>query len=323
MTDEPAKRTAPDAGIDARICVLCNEGSGRNSREADAVGAAMAVLGPGATLRRVKGADLDTAARRAVSEGFGAIVAAGGDGTIMAVAGAVVGGPSRFGVLPLGTFNYFARGLGLPQDAEGAARLIVAGATRRVSLGEVNGHVFLNNVSLGVYPSILRAREEVYRRWGRRRIAAHWSVAKTFLRYQRPLHLSVAMDGETHKIRTPLLFVARSAYQLETFGLAGADCVAAGRFAVFVAPDAGRAGMFHKAWRLARRKMEEGRDFDLFCVDAITVASRSRHLTVACDGEKFRMRTPLTLRIRHDALEVFVPAEAAGAGEEAAPGEAA
>ena len=166
----------------------------------------------------------------------------------------------------------------------------------RSSLGEVNGHLFLNNVSIGIYPAILRAREDVYRRWGRRRIAAHWSVAKTFVAFQRPLHLTLTADGRTWKAKTPLLFAARSAYQLESFGLAGADCVAGGQFAVYVAPDMGRAGLFLEAMRLARGAMQEGRDFDLTCTESMTIASRSRHLTVACDGEKFRMRTPLTLR---------------------------
>ena len=307
-----------DPNTAQRICVICNEGSGRNSREADAIQAAMEVLGERAVLRQVKGDELDDAARAAVAEDFDAIVAAGGDGTIMTVAGALMDTGHRFGVLPLGTFNYFARGLGIPEDPKGAAEVILAGGTRRVSLAEVNGQVFLNNISLGIYPTILRNREEVYARWGRRRMAAHWSAAKTFMRFQRPLFLTVLADGQEIRVRTPLLFVARSAYQLESFGLAGAECVAQGRFAVFAAPDAGRAGMFQKAWRLVRQSMKEGRDFDLVCADEVTIAARSLHLTVACDGEKMRMRAPLRLRVHKDALEVFAPPEQATAGAEAA-----
>jgi diacylglycerol kinase family enzyme len=290
-----------------RICVICNENSGRNSREAEAIQTAMDVLGPGAVLRQVKGEDIDDAARQAVADGFDSIVAAGGDGTIMTVAGTLMDQGRRFGVLPFGTFNYFARGLGIPEDPRGAAEVILAGTTRRVSLAEANGQVFLNNISLGIYPAILRTREDVYARWGRRRVAAHWSAAKTFLRFQRPLFLTIRADGQELRVRTPLLFVARSAYQLESFGLAGKDCVEEGRFAVFVAPDTGRMGMFHKAFRLVRRTMAEGRDFDLVCAEEVTIATRSRHLTVACDGEKVRLRTPLRLRIHPDALEVFAP----------------
>ena len=109
---------------------------------------------------------------------------------------------------------------------------------------------------------------------------------------------------------TPLLFVARSAFQLDHFGLDGAPCVAAGRMAVFVAPETGRAGLFQKAFRLVRGSMQEGRDFALTCAGDVTIAARSRHLTVACDGEKFRMRTPLRLRMVPDAREVFLPREA-------------
>lgn len=294
-----------------RIRVICNEASGRNSREAAAIDAAMEVLGEGASLVRVKGEELDDAAREAVAEDFDAIVAAGGDGTIMAVASQVMETEHRFGVLPLGTFNFFARGLGIPEDPKGAAEVIRAGATRAVSLAEVNGHVFLNNISLGLYPAILRAREDVYARWGRRRAAAHWAAARTFLRFQTPLFLTIRTEDGERKVKTPLLFVARSAYQLETFGLKGADCVADGRFAVFVAPDTGRAGMFSKAFRLVRKTMEEGPDFDLICGRDVTIATRSRHLTVAIDGEKLRMRTPLRLQVHDDALQVFAPPVAA------------
>lgn len=303
-----------------RICVICNENSGRNSREAAAIHTAMEVLGPGAVLRQVKGRDLDDAAREAAGQDFDAIIAAGGDGTIMTVAGTLLDSGQRFGVLPFGTFNYFARGLGIPEDPKGAAEVILGGVTRRVALAEVNGQVFLNNISLGIYPAILRAREDVYARWGRRRLAAHWSAAKTFMRFQRPLFLTLRGDGEERRVRTPLLFVARSAYQLESFGLSGADCVAEGRFAVFVAPDTGRVGMFQKAFRLVSKSMAEGRDFELLCAGEVTIATRSRHLTVACDGEKIRMRTPLRLRIHPDALEVFAPP---AADEASRPGAAA
>ena len=138
------------------------------------------------------------------------------------------------------------------------------------------------------------------------------------MRFQRPLFLTLRADGEEHRVRTPLLFVARSAYQLESFGLAGKDCVEQGRFAVYVAPDTSRVGMFAKAFRLVRKSMAEGRDFDLVCAEEVTIATRSRHLTVACDGEKMRMRTPLRLRIHPDALEVFAPPEAATKADQAA-----
>ncbi len=290
--------------------MICNEGSGRNSREAVAIHRAMDVLGPRAELLRVSGNDLRRTAESAARSGARTVVAAGGDGTIMAVAAAVGGSGPRLGVLPLGTFNYFARGLGIPAEPEAAAEIILHGRPQSLSLGDVNGHLFLNNISLGVYPMILEEREQVYRRWGRRRLIAHWSVIRTFLRYQRPLRLTVEADGRTHNIRTPLLFAARSAFQLERFGLAGADCVKSGSFAVFVGPETTRPGLFRQAARLVTQSMQEGRDFDLICADALTIHAGRPWLTIACDGERLRMRSPLKLTMRRDVIEVLVPRDA-------------
>lgn len=97
-------------------------------------------------------------ARRAVDDGCEPIIAGGGDGTINAVASTLVGTDRTLGVLPLGTLNHFAKDLSIPLDLEEAARVCVAGHTARVDVGEVNNRIFLNNSSLGLYPSIVRHR---------------------------------------------------------------------------------------------------------------------------------------------------------------------
>lgn len=150
------------------IGVVANAGSGRNSREKEAVEHAMEVFGPTARLvywdpETDRMADLIDELE---GEGRDLIVAAGGDGTIMAVASEMRDRKAAMGVLPLGTFNFFARGLGLPQEPQEAAEAILAGRAEKMSLATVNGQVFLNNASLGIYPSILKQREDVYERWG-------------------------------------------------------------------------------------------------------------------------------------------------------------
>ena len=87
-------------------------------------------------------------------------MAAGGDGTINSVASAVVGSEKSLGVLPFGTMNHFAKDLHIPLDLEGAVNTIVAGHKTKVDVGEVNGRIFLNNSSLGLYPSIVRERQK-------------------------------------------------------------------------------------------------------------------------------------------------------------------
>lgn len=297
---------------DRRICLIVNPGSGRVKREPDALSAIRAALGAGAAERSVsKDGSIEDAARTACDEGFDVVVPVGGDGTIMTVAGVLAGTGTALGVLPMGTFNYFARGLGIPDDPGEAARLLTSGAARTISVGEVNGRIFLNNASLGVYPRILRVREGVYRRFGRHRIAAYWSVIKTFARFQRPLRLAIDAEGETSRLRTPLLFVARSAFQLEEYGLDGSDYVHDDAFAVFAAPAGSRRDLFVEAWRLVRGTMKSGQDYTLRGHADFTVSTARRRALVACDGEKFLMQTPLRFRMRPDALRVIVPSEPA------------
>ena len=302
---EPA-RTEPalDPG---RIAIILNPGSGRNTHDREAANAAIDVLQPAEVIELTEDADMADLVARAVDARCGTIVAAGGDGTIRGVAGAMAGGGARMAVLPFGTFNFFARGLGLPTEPEEAARAILTGRSQNFSLGEIEGKLFLNNVSLGIYPAILRAREDVYRRFGRRRIAAYWSTLRTFWQFQRPMRLTIEANGETLTRRTPLVFVARSAFQLEHYGLQGVEDVEAGRFAVFIAPDHGRIGLFREAWRLVTRQMEAGRDFEYIGTEALTITTSRNRVLVACDGEKLRLSSPLSLRMRKDALQVVVP----------------
>ncbi|RBI87640.1 diacylglycerol kinase [Rhodosalinus halophilus] len=250
-------------------------------------------------------------AREALAAGVGSIVAAGGDGTVSSVADAVCahrpGVP--LGVVPLGTFNYFARGLGLPQTPEAAVEAIAAGATREVRPGIVNGRVFLNNMSLGLYPSILERREGVYARWGRSRPAAYWSVLLALAGMQRPMRLSLTLDGRTRRLRTPLLFVARSAFQLDTYNLEGARAVREGGLAVFAARGRRRRDLVRAAWGLARGKARRGEDFALGTGRRIEIDTGRARGLVARDGEREWMHMPLRVTTAERPLRVIVPAE--------------
>ena len=245
----PPSKAQPD------ICVLANPRSGTSQRNPGAVDRAMAVFGPRAELRSFSGDPADEAAR-AVREGFRIIVAAGGDGSVAGVAHALAGTDAALGVLPMGTFNYFARGLKMPETPEEAARAILDGQSHDINVGTLNGRVFLNNVSIGIYPAILEEREAAYARFGRYRFLAHLASLRTILRFQAPHRMEIYQDETRHRIRTPMLFVARSAYQLDQFGLEGGDAISNDRFVVFLAHQQTRLGFLKLAWRLIR---QEGR----------------------------------------------------------------
>ncbi|MBA3833840.1 MAG: NAD(+)/NADH kinase, partial [Chthoniobacterales bacterium] len=95
------------------------------------------------------------------------LVAAGGDGTICCVAEAALKTGKTLGVIPLGTFNYFAKNLGIPLEPEEAAKVILEGETVRAPVLDLNGRLILNNTSIGIHPAVLLKRRQMYRRWGR------------------------------------------------------------------------------------------------------------------------------------------------------------
>lgn len=300
---------------DQRICVILNVGSGKRDQGSapEAVRAAFAAHGAEVTLKVVrKGTRLLATARQALDEGFRIIVAAGGDGTIGAVAAALSGSGATMGILPLGTFNYFARSLDVPFDISEAAGVIVEGRAEPLRVATVNGTLFLNNASFGAYPAILETRETIYHRWGRSQIAAYWAVIKTLAQVRPPLRLRLTIDGVNRDVRSPLVFVMNNAYQLKQMSLEGVDRIEAGKLVVFVAPDSTRLGMIRHAVAVAMGRAVANRNFELLSGEDITIANMDRpsksKRTVARDGERERLGGPFEFRVINDALRVMVPA---------------
>lgn len=292
------------------ICVFINRRSGKREggRRAAEIEAVFRSLSLDCVIRQPRrGSEIPKAAARAVQEGFRTIVAAGGDGTVAAVAAGVAGSDCRMGVIPLGTFNYFARAHGLPETVPEAVRAIASGTVRPIDIGEVNGRVFINNASIGAYAKVLENRERVYRRWGRSRAAAYWSVLVALVRFRARLSAKVTVDGEEHSFKTPMIFVACNAFQLELFRLSGADVIRSGNLAVLVAPDCGRFGLLRFALRLALGSMYRGRDFILLSGQDVLVETRRKGTVVARDGERGRMKAPFRFRLLRGGLDLITP----------------
>src|SRR5262249_39207144 len=136
-----------------------SSGSGEAQAQAERIRELFATAGRAAEITLAEGARLVETAKAAVRARAPAIVAGGGDGTINTVASIVVGTGIPLGLLPLGTLNHFAKDLGIPLTIDEAVGVVLGGRTIEVDVGEVNGKIFLNNSSLGLYPRIVRLRE--------------------------------------------------------------------------------------------------------------------------------------------------------------------
>ena len=294
--------------------MILNRGSGRQRGEdrATLIKRAFAALQINVQIFSFrKGRSLKSAVEDALKSGATTIVAAGGDGTICGVAQHIADRNVVLGILPLGTFNYFARSLDLPEDIDGAAAVIAQGNAAGVRLARINDRVFLNNASIGAYAAILETREGVYKRWGRSRFAAYWSVLKTLATFRAPLAIDVDVDGETHRFRTSIAFAINNAFQLDQMGIEGRDCIEQGKLVLLIAPDTTRLGLMKHAVSLALRTARPQMDYKMYCGREITIRTRKNERLVARDGEKERQKGPFRLSLDTTPQQVLMPATAA------------
>jgi diacylglycerol kinase family enzyme len=294
----------------SRISVIINGGAGRGHDGAAAADlrARFAAAGLDADLTLVQsGDDMVDAARAALARGAPMVVAGGGDGTINAVASVLVESGVPFGVLPLGTLNHFARDLGIPLVLDEAVRNLATGRARRVDVGEVNGRIFLNNSSLGLYPDIVHDREKQQRRLGRGKWpAAIWATLSALRRYPI-LSVTLLVDGARLARRTPFVFIGNNEYRMDGLAIGERTCLDCGTLSLYVAQRPGRLGLLRFGFRALCGKLAQERDFDVLLAGEMEIATHHRHLRVATDGEVNVMKTPLRYRVRPGALQVIVP----------------
>lgn len=299
--------------------VVINVGSGRrDSAEQQAVIAR--VFGEAGRafefLRIEQPAHIDEVARRAVAlaqSRQGVVVAAGGDGTINAVARAVHGSGAPLGVLPQGTFNYFGRVHAIPQDTEAAARALLGATVVPVQVGQVNRRLFLVNASLGLYPQLLEDRETWKAQLGRSRFVAFLSGIVTVLQSRKQLRLQIESAGRTLAVRTPTLFVGNNHLQLAQVGIdeQQADAVERGQLAGIVVRPIGTLALFGLLLRGLLGQLGEAHNIDSFSFHRLTVTPRGvKRIKVATDGEIAWMRTPLVFEVAPQPLWLLVPAPA-------------
>lgn len=256
--------------------------------------------------------DITALAREAARTSDPIIVAAGGDGTISTVAAALAGSDKILGVLPVGTLNHFAKDLNIPLDLENAVRTIAEGETAAVDVGEVNGRIFINNSSLGLYPHIVSRREAQQQRLSRGKWTAFfWATIQALRRFPF-LDLRIAFEAREIFRRSAFLFVGNNQYEIAGFNLGSRACVNAGNLGLYLTHRTGRLGLFRLAFHALFGRVDQAKDFDAFCVTQARIETRKRRLLVACDGEVELMETPLLYRSRPAALRVRVPRKGAG-----------
>jgi diacylglycerol kinase family enzyme len=241
------------------------------SARAEALGVETHVLG-----------ESDDAAHLARTADADRLGVAGGDGSLAPVAEVALERDLPFVCVPYGTRNHFARDLGLDRNDPLAALEAFSGSERSTDVGRVNGKVFLNNVVLGLYATLVHRREH-----HRRRQDALASL-RALLLLLRERGREPAFSVDEHPVRASVVLVANNAYELDLFSVGERERLDEGRLYLYVA----------HGWQPRRWEERSGSEF--------TIEGRSP-LRAAIDGDPAELESPLHFSIEPRALRVLVP----------------
>lgn len=231
-----------------------------------------------------------------------AVVAGGGDGTIIRAVGMAIERNVPLGIIPLGTFNDLARTLGIPLDVEEACASIGAGKLRRIDVGRVNGSYFVNEASIGLSTRIARKQTpELKRRFGWLAI-----VGTTFdtLRESRPFHIAVEHDGVTERSLTVQVTVANSHHFGGVVEVPDASIDDA-QLDLFSVEVRSWFGVLPILRAIAARRFTEAPGVRHRRGAAFTVKTRRPH-HITTDGEPAGF-TPATFEVLPGAVQIYVP----------------
>ena len=244
--------------------------------------------------------------RERARRGVKLFLAGGGDGTVNHVVQAVVHTDAAVAVLPLGTYNHFARDLSIPLDWREALDVAVHGETRQIDTGRINERFFVNNVSIGLYPELVAKREEHgrdYPRWKARLFALY-----TTLRKYPHVTLSVETVHRSEVLRTHVFMISNNRYDLERFGIeASRDSLTEGKLSVYWLPHTSRLRLTRFLARYATGRVRSIPGFRSFKTLRMRVHTPRSHLKVGIDGEVFTMSPPLVVTAVPRSLLVRVP----------------
>ena len=240
-----------------------------------------------------------------------AVVAVGGDGTLSAVAHAAHAQGCVMGVLPQGTFNYFARTHGLATDTAQGLQALLRSVPMPVQVGSINDRVFLVNASLGLYPELLQDREAYKARFGRSRLVAFLAGLITLMGRHRQLRLRIETGADTSDVLTPTLFVGNNRLQLEQVGLPQAMALDQGYLVAVMLRPIGALAMLWLMLRGALGTLGEADTVQSFKFRHMVVKPRiawdKRMVKVALDGEVSWMRAPLDFQVSSKPLYLLKP----------------
>lgn len=258
----------------------------------------------------VTGKDVVPALERAArARKVDVILAGGGDGTISAAAAALMGKKKTLAVLPAGTMNLFARGLGIPAGLDQAIEAYATGEIVSVDMATANGRPFVHQFSIGMHAKMvhLRSKMEFGSRWGKMRASARAAYATLM----NPPSLKVELKFADVELVTKTTGIGITNNLFGEGTLPYADDPAGGKLGIYVTIARQRGELLLFVAKLARGKWRDNEQVEIHEAETVTLNILSRRFRHNCviDGELTRLERETVVKIHPSALNVLVPAD--------------
>ena len=225
------------------------------------------------------------------------IAAIGGDGTLNSVAQELYDTDAVFIPLPGGTLNHFTKDAGIAQTLDEALAALATASARKVDIALVNDKLFLNNSSIGIYPTSLRVRESVETRLGKWPSAVV-GVIQALVKFKL---YTVTMEGET--FRTPFIFIGNNDYHLDNGGQR--DSLTSGKLCAYAVRSPRRSTLATLLLYAIFGKLREADEFVIHDDTELNIATKQSQVSVSADGEVLLLEAPLRYRCIAGGLTIL------------------
>jgi diacylglycerol kinase family enzyme len=276
--------------------VLVNPSSGPDDASLDDLRAAFS----GAEVRACEPADLAGEVQAAVDAGVDFVGIAGGDGTIRGAAAVLAGTDVPLLPVPEGTRNHFAHDVGI-HDLDLAAAAASSGRKTRVDTGLVNGELFINNSSIGLYPSMVRVREAHEHRFPKRvaQLVAAWHQVRS--------GIPLVADVDGTRVRAWVVFVGNGTYGEGVFDLTTRESLDGGELDLCIVRADRPLARLRTVGAALTGRLSRSPLIERSRITACTVTLDRPAADVALDGEIECLDAPLRYESSPASLVVLVP----------------
>jgi diacylglycerol kinase family enzyme len=237
------------------------------------------------------------------------VLVGGGDGTVSAAAARLMGSRKALAVLPAGTMNLFARGLGIPQSLDAATEAFATGRIAAVDIVTANGRPFVHQFSIGLHAKMVQLRDKMD--FGSRLGKIGASARAAWVSIANPPAMDVTLTMSDTEVTARVSGIGITNNLFGEGHLPYADDPAGGVLGIYVTVARRKGELMKFALNLARGRWRDNEHVEIHQADnlVLTVDAPARRMRAVIDGELIGLERRTELKIHPGALRVLVPAD--------------